>query len=270
LALLELSERNAAYAAMGAAAFAAGVSLMATTTVGSLASVGLAALGGLGIALSYFLFSFGFMAMPFITKFLHVSEDMGGGYRIPPTQDAVVRNFGGAHQATIFMSAKFYEAGANEGESQVSAAYMELWERALSGVRFPFKYCLITYLEDMAKYREDIETKRYAATLKLGKEREKPNPDALTIDKYEREVARMNAMLTRLAEGEKPMGAVMYAATMGIGAIEAARRQVSEVRSSVANSLNVEIKALKGEDLRRCFMWEHYVPPDMKEFLSQL
>ena len=67
----------------------------------------------------------------------------------------------------------------------------------------------------------------------------------------------------------------MYAATMGIGAneqaaIDSARRQVSEIRSSVANALNVEIKPLKGEDLRKCFLWELYVPPDTREFLTSL
>jgi hypothetical protein len=273
--MVELTERNAAFAAMGLGIFATAVAFMNLSSFGGIVGMVLVLLGALGIVVTYAMFTLGFAALPLITNALHVSEHLGNGYKIPPSQDVIVRNVGGIYHATMYMQARFYEAATSEVEEETTSTYMELWERALAGIKFPFKFCLISFPEDIAKYREDIETQRYAATIKLGKEREKPNPDALVIDKWEREIARLNAMLARLTAGEKPMGAVMYLATTGIGvneeaAIAAARRQVGEIRSTVANALNIEIKPVKGEDMKRCFRWEYYVPPDKAEFVSSL
>ncbi|VVC71893.1 Uncharacterised protein [uncultured archaeon] len=238
-------------------------------------AIAISVIGVLGIGVVYASFMMGHMVMPAITGFLKVSENVGSGYRIPPSQDVVVKDMGGVYHATVYMAVRFYESSSAEAEAPMSSTYLDLWERGLAGVKFPFKFCLITYLEDLAKYRESVEDKRFAATYQLGKAREVDRPDALTIDKWEREIARMNSMLERLAEGEKPMGAVQYAVTTGIGvnegaAIAAAKRQVGEIRATVANALNVEIKPLKGEDMKRCFVWEQYVPSERAEFLAGL
>ena len=120
-----------------------------------------------------------------------------------------------------------------------------------------------------------MQTDRAGAQIKLGKEKEKPNPDALTIDKWEREIDRLNDMLSRLTSGEKPMGTLMYIATTGVGvsedaAIAQAKKQVDEVRSTVANALNIEIVPLKGEDMKKCFKWERAIPPEPKDFAAQI
>jgi len=273
--MVELTERNAALAAIGLCLFATAITFMNLSSLGGIFGVILIIIGVLGMAATYVLFTMGYAVMPFMTSTLGVSDLLGNGYKIPPSQDVVIRNVGGIYHATMYMSARFYEAATSEVEEEMTVAYMDLWERALAGIKFPFKFCLISFPEDIAKYRENLETQRYAATIKLGKEREKPNPDALTIDKWEREIARLNAMLARLTAGEKPMGAVMYVATTGIGvneaaAIAAAQRQVGEIRSTVANALNLDIKVVKGEDLKRCFTWEFYIPPDRAEFVSSL
>jgi len=273
--MVELTERNAAIAAIGLSGFGAVMAFMNMGPLGGLLAIALVAIGVAGAGVSYASFAMGYLVMPLITTTLKVSEQMGNGYKLPASQDVVLRGIGGVYQATSYMSARFYEAASSEAEEAQTTAYMELWERALSNIKFPFKLSLITYLEDIAKYREDIETQRYASTIKLGKEKEKPNPDALVIDKWEREIARLNQMLARLTSGEKPMAAVMYVVTTGVGvneeaAVAASRRQVGEIRSTVANALNIEIKPVKGEDLKRCFRWEYYIPPDRKEFLSSL
>lgn len=274
--MVEFSEKNAAIAAIGLSVMALAVLFMnGGAAIGGVATTVLLAIGVLGLGATYVSFVSGYFVMPLITKRLGVTEMMGNGYKVPPSQDVVLKNVGGIYQATMYMSARFYEAATSDVQEETTTAYMELWERALSGLKFPLKYSIITYLEDIAGYREKIETQRYAATIKLGKEREKPNPDALVIDKWEREIARLNAMLGKLTAGEKPMGTVMYVGTMGLGvseeaAIASARRQVGEIRSTVANALNVEIKLVNGEDMKRCFTWEYLVPPDPKEFLASL
>jgi len=272
---MEISETYAAYGAIGLAIFVAAIAFMSMSSIGGLLAIAILVICSVGGAVTYLSFRFGYLVMPMVTKLLGVSEMLGNGYHIPPAQNVVLKNVNGTYHATMFMSARFYEQAIATAQSEQTTSYMDLWERALSGIQFPFKYCLLTFLEDIAKYREDIETKRYSATLKLGKEQEKPTPDALVMDRWQREIDKMNAMLTRLTEGEKPMGVVMYAATTGIGvneeaAIAAAERQVMDIRSSIANALNVEIKQVKGEDMRRCFIWEYFVPPERNEFLLQL
>jgi hypothetical protein len=273
---MELSERNTAFAALGLNMFTLAVLFMTGgAALGGLTMTVLFAIGALGLFATYASFVAGYTVMPLITKNLRVTEIMGNGYKVPPSQDVVLKNVGGIYEATIFMKAKFYEAATSETEEAATTAYMELWERALAGIKFPMKFSLIAYLEDIAKYRENIETQRYAATIKLGKEKEKPQPDALVIDKWEKEKARLDGLLYKLTAGEKPMGAVMYVGTTGIGvsedaAVAAAKRQVGEIRSTVANALNVEIKAVNGEDMKRCFRWETWIPPDPKEFVASM
>ena len=274
--MVELTERNMAFIAMGLTAFTVAVLFMTGgASMGGIVTTFMMVVGAFGVLVAYVSWAAGYAIMPMLMRYAGVTENMGNGYRISRSQDVIIREVGGIYQATMFMSARFYEAATTDTEEATTTAYMELWERALAGVRFPLKFCLLSYIEDIAKYREGIETKRYAATIKLGKEKEKPNPDALVIDKWEREIAQMNAMLSKLTSGEKPMGAVMYLGTMGLGvsedaAIAAARAYVGEIRSTVANALNVEIKPVKGEDMKRCFRWESLVSPEPKDILANM
>jgi len=265
------------YASLAAGAFATFVSFSSATMIkNGIVSIALLVAGGLGLCVIYFAYRFGFQVMPWVMKTLGVSEKMGNGYKVHPSQEVVIRTQGGFYYATMFLAARFYESATqSETDTELTPVHMDLWERALSNINYPFKFSLIAYLEDLAKYREDIETKRYAATIALGKEHEKDRPDALTVDKREREIQKFNRMLGRLSEGERPMGVVMYAATTGLGvneesAIAAAKKQAGEIRATVANALNIEIRVAKGEDLKRCFRWEYVVPSDRKEFLSAL
>ena len=63
-----------------------------------------------GLAITYGVYAAAYLIMPFIMRFLKVSEDLSEGYRIPPTQDVIVRNVHGLYQATGFAGAQFFEA----------------------------------------------------------------------------------------------------------------------------------------------------------------
>jgi len=223
---------------------------------------------------SLIIWKVGFIILPFITKFLKVSEIRVGGFEIPPSQDVIVKNVGGIYYATVFLYSRFYES-AMVGVEEQEAPYMDLWERAVASVNFPFKFCVITYIEDILKFREDVETNRAAAQLKLGREREKPRPDAITVDKWEREVARQNEMLARLSAGEKPLGTIMYATTTAVGvsseaAIATVKSQANELKSTFSNALNIEMTNLFGEDLKKCFEWEIAIPPSPKDLKASI
>lgn len=269
--MVEISEKNLAFAAIGVSVMGIAIAFMQASHLGLLSTV-ILAIGGIGAAISYGLFQAGYIIMPMITSRLGVKEIMAEGYVIPPSQNVVLRNVGGIFYATKFLSAKFYEA-ATVGEEETTTAYMDLWERAMENIKFPMKFNLICYPEDIVKYRERIETERARAQLRLGKEKEKERPDPLAIDKWEREIAMLNEKLARLTAGERPMGVLMYVSTTGVGvsekaAIAAAERQANEIRSTVANALNLEISPIDGEDMKKCFKWEFFIPPEPKKFLE--
>ncbi|MCX6776150.1 MAG: hypothetical protein NT130_04870, partial [Candidatus Micrarchaeota archaeon] len=184
-----INERTLTAASLGITLICA---LLSFTTRGLGSSAILAIFASVIFAIfSVVIYKVGFLILPFITRFLKVSEIRVGGFEIPPSQDAVIKNVGGVYYATMFLYARFYES-AVVGVEEQKAPYMDMWERAVGSINFPFRFSLITYIEDLVKFREDVETNRAAAQLKLGKLREMPRPDALSVDKWEREVAKQN------------------------------------------------------------------------------
>ncbi|NYZ75749.1 hypothetical protein H0N98_00680 [Candidatus Micrarchaeota archaeon] len=236
--------------------------------------IAIVAIGILSLLLDAVVYKVGFIILPFITRILKVREIRTGGFEIPPSQDVILKNVGGVYYAIQFMYARLYES-ASVGVQDEQSSYMDLWERAVASVYFPFKFCVLTFLEDILKFREDVETRRAAAQLRLGREREKPRPDAITIDKWEREVAKQNELLARLSAGEKPLGTLMYITTLAIGvspdaATAIVKGQANELKATFSNALNVEILELKGEDMKRCFDWEIAFPSTLKDLKGSI
>jgi hypothetical protein len=228
----------------------------------------------LALVLNAVVYQVGFIILPFVTKILKVREIRSGGFEITPSQDVILRNVGGVYYAAQFMQAKLYES-ASAGVQEEQSSYMDLWERAVASVDFPFKFCVLTHLDDIIKFREDVETKRAAGQLRLGREREKPRPDAITVDKWEREIAKQNELLVRLSSGEKPLGVLMYLMTLAVGvspeaAIAAVKGQANELKATFSNALNVEIVDLRGEDMKKCFDWEVAFPPTLKDLKGSI
>ncbi|MEW6036586.1 MAG: hypothetical protein AB1529_08300, partial [Candidatus Micrarchaeota archaeon] len=92
----------------------------------------------------------------------------------------------------------------------------------------------------------------------------------LRIDKYEREVAIWDNQLTKLIKGVKPMGVIAYAQTTAVGtskeaAVASARAQANELRTVLANALNVEVVLLSGDEMLKCFEWEKFFPTTTQE-----
>jgi hypothetical protein len=231
--------------------------------------------------ISALVFTIGYAVLPMVTKFLKVTEIRAGGYEIPPTQDLIIKNVGGIYYASVFLYARIFEAPVTAGAAEVAriteeeSPYMDLWERAISNIKFPFKTCMLLYVEDLTKYREEIQTKRATAQLRLGREKERPNPDPLVIDRWEREITRQDELLAKLASGEKPMGLVTYLVTTALGVTKEAaaaqvKTQANELRSVVSNALNLEMVVLTGEDMKKCFDWEFAIPPTPKDLKTTL
>ncbi len=243
--------------------------LISVTNTGA-AAVILAPFAALMLMLSWAIYKYGYLLIPLLTRGARIVEVMEGGYEIPPGQQAVLKKVGDIYYATMFLGVRLFESVTEKGEEE-RQSYAEFFERAISSVKHVTKFSIMVHVKDTSKYRESLETKRMEAQLRLAREREKPEPDVLKLDRYEREVAMWDGQLAGLVAGKKPMGVLMYAMTTATGvtkdsAIAAARAQANELRATISNALNCEVVLLEGEEMKKCFEWEHFLPPEAKAF----
>lgn len=211
------------------------------------------------------LYKYGYFIIPLITSRSKVVQIMEGNFEIPPAQDVVLKQVGGLYYASSYLNVRVYES-TTEKSPEENVIYSEYFERAISSVRFPAKFALMVYVKDMSQHRLKLETKHAEAQLRLAREREKPEPDVLRVDRYEKEVSYYSSQLNRMVSGVKPMGAISYVMTTAVGiskeaATAAAKTQANELRATISNALNVEVVPLQGDEMLRCFNWEHAIPP---------
>ncbi|MCD6549104.1 hypothetical protein J7K41_00100 [Candidatus Micrarchaeota archaeon] len=265
---IDLSPSKFAYVCIGIALLAA---LGTFIKGGAIAVLGLI-VGVGGAIIAYILYKYGYFIVPMITKMTRTVILTDTGYEIPPSQDVIVRKINNVYYASMFLAVRIYES-ASEKTLEENIVYSEYFERAISSVKYVTKFAMLVYVKDISDYRMKIETKRAEAQLKLQREREKPEPDILKLDRYEREVAMWDAEIDKLSKGYKPMSMVGYVMTTAIGvtkeaAIAAARAQAKELRATISNALNCEVEILSGEEMLRCFEWEYTIPPSI-ELLKQ-
>ncbi len=226
-------------------------------------------LAGLGSFAGVLFWKYGYLLVPLITQKTNIVMITDEGFEIPPSQDVIVKNTNGVFYASAFLGIKIFES-ATEKTADENIEYSKFFERAISNIKYVTKIAYMLYVEDVGEKRKQIEAKRAEAQLRLARERDKPQPDVLRIDKYEREAAVWDAQLTRLIKGVKPMGIVAYAMTTSVGvskdgAIAAARAQANELRTVLANALNVEVVRLSGDEMLKCFEWERFYPTTPQE-----
>ncbi len=258
----EISTKYYAYGTMGLGVFC--ILLSMNTSI----NIVTAPLAAILVFASFVIFKYGYIVIPLVTKGLRIIE-IRDSFEIPPGQEAIVKKIGGSYYASCYLYVRIYESVTDKTMDE-NQLYSEYFERAISSVSFVVKFSMMVYVKDLAKHRETIETKRAEAQLRLAREKEKPEPDVLRIDKFEREVSMWDSQLARIASGVKPMGTVCYMMTTAKGvskeaAIAAALNQANELRATVSNALNTEVNLVSGEEMRKCFEWEYFLPPGQKE-----
>ena len=226
-------------------------------------------LAGLGSLFGFLFWKYGYILVPIITQRTNIVMMSDEGYEVPPSQDVIVKSINGLFYASAFMGIKIFES-ATEKSAEENIAYTQFFERAISNLKYVTKIAYMLYVEDIAEKRKTIETKRAEAQLRLARERDKQQPDVLKIDKFEREAAIWDNQLTRLIKGVKPMGVVAYAMTTAAdtskdAAIAKVRSQSSEIKTVLANSLNVDVVTLTGDEMLKCFEWERFYPATVQE-----
>lgn len=259
---MEANTRYISYAALGLCLLGA---LGAFISGGGILAPIAAFLCVIGGVAAVALFKYGYLLIPLITQRTNTVQIMGGDFEIPPAQDVILKNVGGFYYASAYLGVKIYES-TTEKSAEENMVYSEYFERAISSVRFPVKFSMMVYVMDMSHHRTKLETKHAEAQLRLAREREKPEPDVLKLDRYEKEVSMYEAQINRLVSGYKPMGAITYLMTTATGiskeaAAAAAKAQANELKATISNALNVRVVSLQGDEMLKCFDWEHIIPP---------
>jgi hypothetical protein len=218
---------------------------------------------------SIIIYKYGYWMIPYFTRGLRVIRTQDAMVDIPPTEDVLVKQEGGTYMATVFLAVKIFKTTTGMGEDE-KVSFMNLWERAVSGMKSVVKFGLLVYIKDLSKYKDSIESRKAKAQMLLGQEREKPNPSQPTMDKTEREIAMWDNMLSKISYGEKPTAITTFIQASATGAtkdsaIAAARQRASEIRATVGTALNVEVVPMSGEEMRRCFDWAYAIPMGIKE-----
>ncbi|MEM3372808.1 MAG: hypothetical protein QXF76_01170 [Candidatus Anstonellales archaeon] len=224
--------------------------------------------------LSLILFKYGYIVIPQITKKMKITTPLPVHFEIPPTQDTIIATDGNLYYASAYIGLNVFKSSIERPETEM-LTYIKSFERAISGLRYVTKISYLLYVIDISKKRETIKEKIYTVQYKLNREREKSDPDPITIEKLENELALWQAELERLTAGNKPMAIVAYVQTTAIGvsreqAVAAARRQAEEIKSWIQNALAVDARILTAEDMLRCFDWEFMIPREYAELDQQL
>jgi len=237
---------------------------IAREVLGLWPTVGLLAIATLAAPLAFIIFKWGDWLIPYFTRAQRVITTTEAEVDIPLTEDVIVKQEGGTFIAAAFLGIRIFRSVTTmeEGEKRT---FMDLWERALSGLNSVTKYSLLVYLKDMSKYRESIEERKAKVQMEIARESEKKAPDPVALDTLERAVSMWDSMLSRLSVGEKPIGMVAFVhvsakGSTRDGAIAAVRQNVNEVRGVVGTALNSEVVTLTGDDMKRCFDWSYTVP----------
>jgi len=266
-----VSNKMYMYGAIGLAGFGAFISFISGGSILSIIGGIFALIGAIGAII---IMKYGYIFIPLITKQANISACIEENYEIPPSEDVIVKKIGDVYYASTFLGLKIFESMTDKTQEQ-KVIYNEYFERAISNMEYVTKISYMIFVEDIGKKRSSLETKKAESQLRLNKEREKPEPDPLKIDRYEKEINALDHEIDKLIKGEKPMGVLAYCMTSAKGinkesAIAEVKSQARELKTTLSNTLNVDVEQLTSDGMLKCFEWEKFFPSDKADFESEM
>lgn len=209
-------------------------------------------------------YKYGYWLIPYFTRGQKTINTKDMVFEVAPTNDAIVKKEGAEFIATVFLGVKIFRS-STEMEEEERFAFMELWERAVSGLKHVAKYGVLLYFKDLHDYTESVERRKGEAQIKLADERQKKVPDPQRIGLLEREIAMWDNIREKVDIGEKPMAVQTFVQVSATGAskdaaIASARTAANEVRSTLSTAMNVEVAPLTKSEMMRCYDWSLSIP----------
>jgi hypothetical protein len=217
---------------------------------------------------------FGFLIKPMLIRSTHTLEGFGK-YEIPETQDVIVKKEGDTYYASAYLLVRFTQSATEKTPEQIALS-RQSYERALSSLNYVYKISNMVCPVDLTPYIDKIKEKRSTSEAKLSELTSLPanaNQGA-EMARLKREIESFESQLEKIQAGERPMRVLNYAMTCASShskddAIAKARQQATELKTVIASTLDTEMLQLAGDDMKRCFEWEHMLPEKEKsdEFL---
>lgn len=253
---MELKPRQVVFASLGGAFLCLVFSLM-------WANAWLAGLSALLFFLSVLFQRFGGVLLPFLLRGIRVVETRGGWQL---DGDVAVVEDGGRFLASAFLEADVHFSPSRQSLESCTS-YGAAFEKALCGLSFPAQFGLLVYPVDLDAFREKVLTSRLEAELSIGRIKQSPRPDAVALAVQERKKSMCTRLLQQLSCGQRPLDAAYYVSTAAEGgsfeqAAEKARFQARELKAVLAHALNVSVRSVDGDALRRCLDWKAAILPN--------
>ncbi len=208
--------------------------------------------------LSLLIWKFGYILAPLLTKSLNISL-RDRDFVLCPSQDVIIKKVSDGFIASSFISIQLRDSTSFKSETQ-KVALMEMFERAISSIRFTLKLCFVVCNVDLSEHIQTLEEHRSIAEHKLSQSK-----NSASRAQLEREISYFNSQLERLTLGDSPMQVLAYAQTTVFAlskeqAVSRVQSQAKEACGILSNSLGANTTVLSGEDLLHCVGWESFSP----------
>ena len=188
-----------------------------------------------------------------------------------PSGDVLVSRTNEGWRASMFLGVQLRESATSSTPNQ-QALMMELFEKAIGGMRYPVQLSFLVCPLDVSDHVQKLEERR-----SLSEHRRANLPGKRSSDesaRLDREIDAYTAQIRRLSGGEKPMKVAAWAATTSLGltreeSISRVRAQAQEGISVLSGSLGCTVSVLSGDELLRAADWQKWVPTSRSELEDQ-
>ncbi len=218
-----------------------------------------------------------FIVFPAVSRMLGITFQPMKDYKIVKSQDAIVKNVGGIYYAIGYLTANLfaYTFKAENPEEDVDSRIAEApdrWERAVSGIDFPFKFHVLSCGRDVQKARDSLEGKRGYIEFQMARLAQSGKQTDTAMEELQRKQSIIQTQMDRISQGEKPISSIMYIETVGVGVTEKSALDslaAQEARLQVAlSSLDVQIVKIVGRELYSIFNFNFSLPTQYNEIAS--
>jgi uncharacterized small protein (DUF1192 family) len=166
-----------------------------------------------------------------------------------------------------------YEFKQELEQSDTEAKIIEAplrWELAVTNIKFPFKYHLLSSGLNVQDIRDELEGKRSYQEYQMSKVmQDSKGKDNMAIAELQRKINVLQRKMDRISGGEKPIGSVMYVETTAIGvsekaAVDELERQIGALQIALS-PMNVDLIRVIGRELYTLFKFSFAMPLNYEE-----
>jgi len=218
-----------------------------------------------------------FVVFPLATSILGITFQPFKDYKITKKQDAVIKSVRGIYYATGFITAnlfafEFKEEQVEENVEEREVTSLQNWEKAVMSLDFPFKFHVLSAGLDVQSVRDELEGKRSYQEFNLSKALQSGSANDVIITDMQRKISIIQAKLDRIAQGERPIGAVMYFETTAVGisekaALDALSEQIRRIQVAFTG-MDVQLLRVVGRELYTLYKFNFMLPTEVVEMES--